>query len=169
MPKMKRSAADFGLVRTLNLLAFAPIAVRAPLYGRLLWALATDARVPTSRKVLLAAAAVYVLSPVDLIPRRVPVLGALDDVVVVIVAVDAFLDGLPAELIGEKLDELGIPRTELDADRQRVRRLVPRPLRRLVARVPDAIDGVAAAARDAGLERRLRELLQTARTEEIPA
>ena len=169
MPTRKRLPTDIGLMRTLNLLAFAPLAVRAPLYGRLLWALATDARVPAARKVMLAAAAVYVLSPVDLIPRRVPVLGALDDVVVVIVVVDAFLDGLPAELIDEKLDELGIPRDELDADRQRVRRLVPRPVRRLVARIPDAIDGVASAAREAGLDRRLRELIRTARTEENPA
>ena len=39
-----------------------------------------------------------------------PLFGGLDDVLVVVLAVDAFLAGLPPELIDEKLDELGIPR-----------------------------------------------------------
>jgi len=41
----------------LNLLPFLPLAGKAPLYARLLWSLASDARVPASRKALLGLAA----------------------------------------------------------------------------------------------------------------
>ena len=147
------------MLRALNMLAFLPLASRAPLYGRLLWALAADPRVPASRKAMLGLAAAYVVSPFDLVPERVPVIGALDDVAVVVLAVDLFLDGLPAGLVGEKLDELGIPRQDLERDLQRVRRLVPKPLRRAMARIPDAIEGLSGFAREHGLDRRLREIM----------
>ncbi len=163
----KRSTEGVGILRFLNLLAFLPIATRAPLYGRLLWALATDPRVPASRKALLGLAAAYVVSPVDLIPERLPVVGALDDVAVVVLSVDVFLQGLPQGLVDEKLVELGIPRSELDADLARVRRLVPKPLRRAVARVPDALQGVADFARERGLDRRLRELMTQERPDGV--
>jgi hypothetical protein len=52
MARRKRSNQGIGLVRTLNLLAFLPLAGRAPMYGRLLWALVLDPRVPASRKAL---------------------------------------------------------------------------------------------------------------------
>jgi uncharacterized membrane protein YkvA (DUF1232 family) len=162
----KRSIEGVGILRLLNLLAFLPIASRAPLYGRLLFALATDPRVPAARKALLGLAAAYVVSPIDLVPERLPVVGALDDVAVVVLSVDVFLQGLPEELVDEKLAELGIPRSELDADLARVRRLVPKPLRRAAARVPDALQGLADFARDRGLDRRLRALImQEGRTE----
>jgi uncharacterized membrane protein YkvA (DUF1232 family) len=131
-------------MRTLNLLAFLPLAPRMPLYGRLLWSLASDSRVPGSRKALLALAAAYVLSPWDLVPDGLPVLGGLDDVVVVVLAVDAFLEGLPAGLVDEKLAELDIPRYELEDDLRRIRKAVPKSLREAVARVPDALEGIGA-------------------------
>jgi uncharacterized membrane protein YkvA (DUF1232 family) len=44
-----------------------------------------DPAVPLRVKVALAAALLWVLSPIDLIPEFIPVLGPLDDVVVVVV------------------------------------------------------------------------------------
>jgi uncharacterized membrane protein YkvA (DUF1232 family) len=156
MARRKRSNQGIGLVRTLNLLAFLPLAGRAPMYGRLLWALVLDPRVPASRKALLGMAAVYVISPIDLIPERIPIVGALDDVAVIVISVDLFLDGLPRSLLHEKMEELGIPADELEADLRRIRRLVPQPLRRAAARLPDAIEGAAEFARERGLDRRLK-------------
>ncbi len=156
----KRSRGGFGLIRALNMLAFLPLASRAPMYGRLLWALAMDPRVPASRKAMLGLAAVYVISPVDLIPEGIPVIGALDDVAVVVLAVEIFLGGVPREIVREKLDELGIPAEELDSDLYKIRRLVPKPLRRAAARLPDVIEGVAEFAREHGFDRRLRDLLE---------
>src|SRR3712207_8455400 len=43
---------------------------------------------------------------------------------------DVFLEGLTESLLAEKLDELGIPKSELDDDLARVRRVVPRPDRK---------------------------------------
>jgi uncharacterized membrane protein YkvA (DUF1232 family) len=42
-----------------------------------------DPRVPTGAKVAVALAALWVLSPVDLLPEFLPVVGPLDDLVVV--------------------------------------------------------------------------------------
>lgn len=129
-----------GLLRALNLLPFLPLAGRAPLYARLLWALASDARVPASRKALLGLAGVYIVSPFDLIPEWIPLLGAIDDVVVMMLVIDVFLEGLPEGLVAEKLVALGIPPSELESDLARVRRVMPGPLRALVGRIPGAID-----------------------------
>lgn len=48
-----------------------------------LWIAARDPRVPWHAKVLAGAVAAYALSPIDLIPDFVPVLGYLDDLLIV--------------------------------------------------------------------------------------
>jgi uncharacterized membrane protein YkvA (DUF1232 family) len=50
----------------------------------LLRRLRRDPRVPRSAKVALAFAALWVISPIDLIPEFLPVIGPLDDVVVAV-------------------------------------------------------------------------------------
>ena len=45
-----------------------------------------DPRVPRSAKIAVAFAGLWVLSPIDLIPEFLPVIGPLDDIVVVAVA-----------------------------------------------------------------------------------
>ena len=45
-----------------------------------------DPRVPRSAKIAVAIAGLWVLSPIDLIPEFLPVIGPLDDVVVVAIA-----------------------------------------------------------------------------------
>src|SRR6187402_774635 len=105
----KRRRRGPGLLgRALGIMAFLPLASRAPIYARLVFALLLDERMPANRKVLLAGAAGYLIIGRDLIPDDVPILGGLDDLVVVVLAVDLFLDGVPAELLAEKLRELGI-------------------------------------------------------------
>ncbi|HEY5520403.1 MAG TPA: DUF1232 domain-containing protein [Candidatus Limnocylindrales bacterium] len=148
-----------GLLRVLNMLPFLPLAGRAPGYARLLWALGTDPRVPPSRKALLAIAGAYIVSPIDLIPDAIPIIGAIDDVAIMVLAIDIFLEGLPEDLVNEKLADLGMSPKELEHDLARVRRLVPKPVRMVMLRVPDALDGVAEFVTDTGLDRRLREAL----------
>lgn len=48
-----------------------------------LWLAARDDRVPTLAKVVAAMVAAYALSPIDLIPDFIPVLGLLDDLLLV--------------------------------------------------------------------------------------
>ena len=45
-----------------------------------------DSRVPRSAKIAIAFAGLWVLSPIDLIPEFLPVIGPLDDIVVVALA-----------------------------------------------------------------------------------
>ena len=64
-------------------LAAAQLARAIPDVIALCRGLVRDPRVPFSSKVLVGAALVWVLSPIDLIPEFIPVLGPLDDVIVV--------------------------------------------------------------------------------------
>ncbi len=86
---------------------FLPLASRAPLYGRLFWELVRDDRTPGGRKAILAGALGYLVLGRDLVPDDLPVIGGLDDLVVVVLAVDVFLDGVPADVLDEKLGRAG--------------------------------------------------------------
>src|SRR4029079_1630934 len=60
-----------------------------------------DPRVPRRRKLLLAALAVYLASPIDLVPDFVPVAGQLDDAILVALVLRAILRAGGAELLTE--------------------------------------------------------------------
>jgi uncharacterized membrane protein YkvA (DUF1232 family) len=146
--------------RALGLLAFLPLASRVPLYARLILALAVDDRVPRVRKLLLGGALGYILLGRDLVPDDIPVLGGLDDLVVVALAVDLFLDGVPDDLLKEKLDVLGIDRRAFDDDITRIRRLMPGPVRRTIRRIPGAIEVAADAVQRTGVGPRVRSFVK---------
>jgi uncharacterized membrane protein YkvA (DUF1232 family) len=152
----RRTIGGVGIGRAVSLVAFLPIASRIPMYTRLIAALIVDDRMPMQRKALLAGAAGYLALGRDIIPDDIPIIGGLDDLVVVILAVEIFLDGVPDDLLAEKLTELGIDRAEFDRDVAQVRRLTPGPVRRTIRRVPELIGGVAEAARQLGIGSRTR-------------
>jgi uncharacterized membrane protein YkvA (DUF1232 family) len=58
-----------------------------------------DPRVPRSAKIAVAIAGLWVLSPIDLIPEFLPVIGPLDDVVVVALAFRFAARRVPHEAI----------------------------------------------------------------------
>ncbi len=144
------------LGRALGLMAFMPLAGRAPMYARLMLALIVDERTPAARKAFLAAAAGYVLVGRDLIPDDIPLLGGLDDLVIVVLAIDLFLDGVPEELLDEKLAELQIDRVAFDEDIARIRRLTPGPVRKTIRRIPDLLAQAGAAIQQTGIAPRVR-------------
>ena len=146
-----------GLRRAVGLLAFVPLASRAPSYTRLLWALIRDDRTPGARKALLAGALGYLVVGKDIVPDDVPLLGGLDDLVVLVLAVDLFLDGIPVELLHEHLDDLGIERAAFNRDIAQVRRLMPMPVRRLLRRVPGAVAAAGRTLESSGVAPRVRE------------
>lgn len=67
-----------------------------------LWLAARDARVPWHAKAVAAAVAAYALSPIDLIPDFVPVIGYLDDLIIVPAGIWLAVRLVP----GDVLDEL---------------------------------------------------------------
>ena len=62
---------------------------------------ALDARVPRRDKWVLGAVAAYLLSPVDLVPDVIPVLGQMDDLGLVIWALRRLLQGAGPDLIAD--------------------------------------------------------------------
>lgn len=89
---------------------------RLPRYARLASGLARTADVPPAVKAALASAAVYAISPVDLIPGFIPIAGQLDDMVVVLLAVKIALRSCPAEVAQEQLLRAGLLSSDLDDD-----------------------------------------------------
>jgi uncharacterized membrane protein YkvA (DUF1232 family) len=144
------------LMRALRWLAFVPVASRVPTYSRLIWALAQDSRVSASRKAFLVGAVGYVLVGRDLIPDDIPVLGGIDDLAVVILAVEIFFDGVPADVLEEKIDELEIDREAFRRDMDQVRRLTPAPVRRIIRRLPGAFDAADRLVMQSGIGPRVR-------------
>ena len=59
-----------------------PILRLVPDVARLVRALLTSADTPRSVKLVLSGLFVYLLSPIDLVPDFVPVIGSLDDLIV---------------------------------------------------------------------------------------
>lgn len=140
----------------LGMLALLPLASRAPLYARLVWALVLDDRTPAARKAMLAGALGYIVLGRDIVPDDIPLLGGLDDVVVVAVALDVFLDGIDEQVLDEKLEALNIDRAAFDEDVARIRRLLPGPIRRTIRRLPGLIGAAGEALQHSGLGPRLR-------------
>jgi uncharacterized membrane protein YkvA (DUF1232 family) len=66
---------------------------------RLIARLVGDPLLPRAAKVALAAAMVYLASPIDLIPDFIPVLGYLDDVLLAAVLVDGLLNWVDRGLV----------------------------------------------------------------------
>jgi len=66
---------------------------------RLVTRLATDPVLPRAAKIALAAAAVYLLSPIDLIPDFIPFVGYLDDLLLAAVVLDGILNWVDRGLV----------------------------------------------------------------------
>jgi uncharacterized membrane protein YkvA (DUF1232 family) len=65
------------------------------------WLAARDPRVPMLARILAVAVAAYALSPIDLIPDFIPVLGWLDDLVIVPLGLLVIRRLIPAALWSE--------------------------------------------------------------------
>ena len=61
----------------------------------------TDKRTPVLAKIFAAMTVAYLLSPIDLIPDFIPVLGLLDDIVLVPVLIKTTVFLIPEGLLSE--------------------------------------------------------------------
>ena len=66
-----------------------------------LWIAARDARTPLAAKLVAGAVAGYALSPIDLIPDVIPVLGYLDDLLIVPLGIAFAIRLIPTALMEE--------------------------------------------------------------------
>lgn len=66
-----------------------------------LWLAARDPRTPLTAKLMAGVVAAYALSPIDLIPDFIPVLGYLDDLVLVPAGIWLAVQLIPEPLMDE--------------------------------------------------------------------
>ncbi|MEO7384293.1 MAG: DUF1232 domain-containing protein [Novosphingobium sp.] len=66
-----------------------------------MWLAARDPRVPLHAKLLAGLVAGYALSPIDLIPDFIPIVGLLDDLLLVPLGIWLVLRLIPPELLAE--------------------------------------------------------------------
>ncbi|MBI3915156.1 MAG: DUF1232 domain-containing protein [Chloroflexi bacterium] len=68
---------------------------------RLAWRLLNDSRVPVLPKLIIPAAALYVLSPLDILPDFILGLGQLDDLGIVLLGLAFFVGLCPRGVVEE--------------------------------------------------------------------
>lgn len=93
-----------------------PIVGRMPLYAKLLYTLYSDPSVGRRRKVLLIAGLIYTISPIDLVPGFIPVIGQLDDIIIVLSSLLGELKRTPAEKRDEYLSRAGLRMEVIERD-----------------------------------------------------
>jgi uncharacterized membrane protein YkvA (DUF1232 family) len=69
--------------------------------GLALYIAARDPRTPWFAKLLALLVAAYALSPIDLIPDAIPVLGLLDELILLPIAIALIARLIPAEVLSE--------------------------------------------------------------------
>src|SRR5689334_3186854 len=76
--------------------------------GRLVWRLMNDARVPTWIKIgIPVIVLIYFITPIDVIPDFIPVLGQLDDLGVVLLGMSLMIRFSPQYVVDEHRAALG--------------------------------------------------------------
>jgi uncharacterized membrane protein YkvA (DUF1232 family) len=89
---------------------------RLPRYLGLARALAASDDVPPGRKALLGAALAYTVSPIDLVPGIIPVVGQLDDLAVLLLGVKQALGACPPETADRFLASAGLTAAVVEDD-----------------------------------------------------
>jgi uncharacterized membrane protein YkvA (DUF1232 family) len=134
---------------------------RLPRYGRLATNMLRDDRVPVEARTALVAGAAYVISPVDLIPGFIPVLGQLDDLLVALLGIRFALAQAPVEVREEHLERAGLREEDFSDDLRTVRDTSVYLLKAGTRRIASGISAVG--------RRTVRVVRRAARREQPPS
>ncbi len=77
-----------------------------PAKANLSWRLVRDKRVSRIARLTTFLPVLYILSPIDLVPDFIPVLGRLDDALVFGLVVDVLIRSVPVSVLVEHLDRI---------------------------------------------------------------
>ena len=81
--------------------------VNIPKLIKLYYRLVKDPRTPLHLKLLLLLAILYVISPFDLLPDfLIPIVGQVDDIIILITALRYFIKKCPPEIVAEHIQTI---------------------------------------------------------------
>ena len=89
---------------------------------------------------MLVAALAYVVFPVDLIPDAVPIIGQADDLTVLLLVLDLFIQNAPPEVRIEHTTRARNGTADLDRDLERLRVLMGDRYDRIRDNLPELLD-----------------------------
>ena len=112
--------------RMKNILLFIPNMIL--LCARLM----TDPRVPKTEKALVAAAVVYAVIPLDLIPDMIPFVGQIDDAYLIAVTLIRLMDRTDARVLREHWRGGGDVVELIETTTMMTAKLLPRRIRRVL-------------------------------------
>ncbi|MDE0122734.1 MAG: DUF1232 domain-containing protein [bacterium] len=101
---MSGEGRRFADGRHLLVTTIAGLASGLPQFAKLVARLSRDPRVPVRAKRVAAGLAVYAVVPMDLIPDVIPVVGLVDDLLAVVVALAVLIEAAPDEVVAEHWD-----------------------------------------------------------------
>jgi uncharacterized membrane protein YkvA (DUF1232 family) len=81
--------------------------------AQLAGALFKDPRVPLLLRVAMPLLVAYLVLPLDLIPDIIPIIGQIDDLIVIIFVAGLFLRAMPVEVIREHIAEVEAEYTDV--------------------------------------------------------
>ncbi len=121
-------------------LRMARLVVKLPTYARRVWGILRDPRTPIGLKGMLVAALAYVVFPVDLIPDAIPILGQADDLTVLLLVLDLFIQNAPPEVRAEHMTRAKNGTADLDRDLDKLRGLMGHRFDRIRDNLPELLE-----------------------------
>jgi uncharacterized membrane protein YkvA (DUF1232 family) len=118
----------------------ARLVFKLPTYARTVWGIMRDPRTPIGLKGMMAAALAYVVFPVDLVPDVIPILGQADDLTILLLVLDMFIQNAPAEVRAEHAARARNGTADLDRDLQRLRGLMGTRFDSIRDNLPELLD-----------------------------
>lgn len=121
-------------------LRLARLVWKLPTYARVVWGIVRDPRTPIGLKAILAAAVAYVVSPLDLVPDVIPIIGQADDLTVVLLVLDLFIQNAPPEVRRDHLERARNGTADLDRDLAKLRTLMGSRYDTIRDRLPELLE-----------------------------
>lgn len=117
--------------------------------------LAEDERIPLQNRVVLGGLVLYLLTPVDIIPDFIPIIGWLDDVFVALIILDYVFNSADTELILEHYPWNKKNFNKVKSYAQRLSFLVPAGVKKFLFR--EALDRAIELQNERELDTRIEE------------
>lgn len=128
------------LSSTSRYLRMGRMVIKLPTYARVVWGIVRDPRTPIGLKGLLLAALAYVVMPVDLIPDAIPILGQADDLTVLLLVLDMFIQNAPPDVRAEHTTRAKNGTADLDQDLAKLRHLMGDRFDTIRDNLPELLD-----------------------------